>query len=384
MKKTSIENISKVLKTGKTPPSKNDAYFIHDYNWYTPGDIQFNKYLTFSERGISQKALDDKKSFLYPENSLLITCIGNIGRVGISKERSASNQQITAIKPNEELDVEFLYYWFIKNQEVISYFANNAVVPILNNQTLKRIEISYPPLKTQQEIVEILDAAAALRDHTKKLLEEYDLLAQSIFLDMFGDPVLNEKGWEVIPFGKSGKLDRGKSKHRPRNAPELLGGEYPLVQTGDVANSNGYITEFRSTYSELGLAQSKLWPKGTLCITIAANIAKTGILTFDACFPDSVVGFVPNELTNNEYTQHWMSFLQQMIEANAPVSAQKNINLKILRELEFMCPPISLQNEFAEKIEIIEQQKELAKQELKESEDLFQGLLQRAFKGELV
>lgn len=247
-----------------------------------------------------------------------------------------------------------------------------------------KLQIPLPPLDTQKRIAEILDNATALRDKTKQLLKEYDQLAQSIFLEMFGDPVTNPMGWEVITFGDAGELNRGKSKHRPRNAPELLGGKYPLIQTGDVANSNGYITSFKSTYSELGLAQSRMWPKGTLCITIAANIAKTSILTFDACFPDSIVGFVPNKKTNNEFVQYWMSFLQKIIEDKAPESAQKNINLKILKELEFYCPPLKLQNQFAEKIALIEQQKELAKQELQESEDLFQALLQKAFKGELV
>lgn len=92
-----------------------------------------------------------------------------------------------------------------------------------------------------------------------------------------------------------GELAREKSKNRPRNAPELLNGPYPLIQTGDIANAGIYLKEYTQTYSELGLKQSKMWKKGTLCITIAANIAKTSILTFDACFPDSVVAFIPSE-----------------------------------------------------------------------------------------
>jgi type I restriction enzyme, S subunit len=90
---------------------------------------------------------------------------------------------------------------------------------------------------------------------------------------MFGDPVRNEKGWEVCNLNELGSLDRGVSKARPRNSPELLGGIYPLIQTGDVTNSGIYITAYKQTYSELGLKQSKLWPKGTMLITIAANIA---------------------------------------------------------------------------------------------------------------
>jgi type I restriction enzyme S subunit len=147
-------------------------------------------------------------------------------------------------------------------------------------------------------------------------------------------------------FADVGQLDRGRSRHRPRDAAELYGGQYPFIQTGDVANSGGYISRYTQTYSEAGLAQSRLWDAGTLCITIAANIANTGILQFDACFPDSVVGFVPNNLVTTEYIRGWLSFLQPTIEANAPQAAQKNINLEILRNLPVPVPPIDIQQRY--------------------------------------
>ena len=106
-------------------------------------------------------------------------------------------------------------------------------------------------------------------------------------------PALPE-GWVWSTMPQLGELNRGKSKHRPRDDPRLYGGPYPFIQTGDVRRSEGSITEHGQTYSELGLQQSRLWPAGTLCITIAANIAETGILKFPACFPDSVVGFAAN------------------------------------------------------------------------------------------
>ena len=92
-----------------------------------------------------------------------------------------------------------------------------------------------------------------------------------------------------------GTVSRGRSRHRPRDAPFLYGGPYPFVQTGDVKKAGLYLREFGQTYSEAGLAQSKLWPVGTLCITIAANIADTAILDIEACFPDSVIGFVADQ-----------------------------------------------------------------------------------------
>jgi type I restriction enzyme S subunit len=92
-----------------------------------------------------------------------------------------------------------------------------------------------------------------------------------------------------------GRIARGKSKHRPRNDPVLYGGKYPFIQTGDVKHSNFYVTGYSQTYNEIGLAQSKLWQPGTLCITIAANIAETAILKIQACFPDSIIGFIPHK-----------------------------------------------------------------------------------------
>jgi type I restriction enzyme S subunit len=198
MFESTLGDISLLFKTGKTPPSKIDEYFLEDYNWYTPSDIGKSKILSDSERNVSEIAVQDKKATIYPEKSLLITCIGDIGRVGISNEVCSSNQQITAIKPKPEININYLYYWFIKNKKLLNDTSNNAVVPILNNNSLKKIKFNYPPLETQIHIAQILDDAAALRDKTEQLLDEYDQLAQSIFLEMFGDPVTNPKGWKQV------------------------------------------------------------------------------------------------------------------------------------------------------------------------------------------
>ena len=190
---------------------------------------------------------------------------------------------------------------------------------------------------------------------------------------MFGDVVQNSKNWDLIEFEQLGELARGVSKHRPRGAPELLGGKYPLIQTGDVANCDTYITEYTSTYSELGLAQSKMWKARCLCITIAANIAKTGILTFDACFPDSVVGFIPNEKVNELYMHLWFSFFQSILEYQAPQTAQKNLNMATLGKLKICVPPIELQNTFAAYVQKIDSAKSIIKTQLNDLNELLES-----------
>lgn len=247
-----------------------------------------------------------------------------------------------------------------------------------------RIRIPLPPLPEQRRIAEILDKADALRAKRRAALAQLGTLTQSIFLDMFGDPATNPKGWPVRKLGEIGTLDRGISKHRPRNAQELLGGPYPLVQTGEIANCDGYVRTHTSSYSEIGLRQSKMWPSGTLCITIAANIAKAGILTFDACFPDSVVGFRADEQATVEFVRAWLSFIQQALEDSAPESAQKNINLAILRGLQIPVPPIGLQRVFAFRIAAVEKLKFSHRVSLAELVSLFSSLQHRAFRGELV
>ena len=129
-------------------------------------------------------------------------------------------------------------------------------------------------------------------------------------------------------------MGRGKSKHRPRNDPKLFeDGKYPFLQTSEVKAAKQYITEFSKLYGEFGLQQSKLWPKGTLCITIAANIAETAFLGIDACFPDSVVGFTPYENISPEYIKHFIESQKLRLWAFAPATAQKNINLDTLENL---------------------------------------------------
>lgn len=152
--------------------------------------------------------------------------------------------------------------------------------------------------------------------------------------------------WALLP--QLGDFGRGKSKHRPRNDPRLYGGRYPFIQTGIVAASAGVIDEYEQTYSELGLQQSKLWPAGTVCITIAANIAMTGVLRFDACFPDSLVGLTCFDGVIPEYVELFVRTVQQELELYAPATAQKNINLETLYQLAVPLPPTAEQKAIVE------------------------------------
>ncbi|MDP2817446.1 MAG: restriction endonuclease subunit S [Polaromonas sp.] len=156
-------------------------------------------------------------------------------------------------------------------------------------------------------------------------------------------PFALPRGWSWARFPELGDFGRGKSKHRPRNDPSLFNPpKYPLIQTGEVSRAKGIVQEVHSYYSDIGLAQSLMWPKGTLCITIAANIAESAVLGFDSCFPDSVVGFVPaTAMGNVEYFLLFVETARADLLAFAPATAQKNINLEILSSLLIPVPPLN-------------------------------------------
>ena len=367
------------LFMGRTPSRDNDSYWQDGkYEWLSIGDMGDTKYLSKTKEMISEEAVANMQQV--PENTVVMSFKLSIGKVGITSIPLYTNEAIMAFPPKEGYQImpTFLYYYL---QAYKWQPANRAVMgKTLNKAVISSARISIPSVADQQRIVAELDCLNDMIAVKKEQLKEFDKLAQSIFYDMFGDPVSNEKGWKTNKLGELGLLARGVSKHRPRNAPELLGGTMPLIQTGDVANAEMYITTYNSTYSDLGVSQSKVWKAGTLCITIAATIGKCAILSFDACFPDSVVGFMAeSSKTNNEYMFFIFKCLQKILEMNAPAVAQKNINLAVLNALQIPLPPLSLQQQFAEKISAIEAQKELVKQSIAETQALLSYTMDKYF-----
>ena len=218
------------------------------------------------------------------------------------------NNHAHVLKPKEGMDIDFLCYslMFYSTEGLV----NGATRQKLTQSAMRKMKIPKLHIDVQRNIVKEIKSVKSIIEISGKQLEKLSLLVRARFVEMFGDPVSNSYGFVEATLPELGEFGRGVSKHRPRNDPSLLGGIYPLIQTGDVANSELYITSYNSTYSELGLKQSKMWGKGTLCITIAANIAKTAILGIDACFPDSIVGFNANEKTSNIFIHFWFSFFQ--------------------------------------------------------------------------
>lgn len=292
----------------------------------------------------------------------------------------------------------WLYYLrYLKLQE----FNRATAVPGLNREDAYRIPIYLPPINEQKRIANKLDALLERVETCRGRLERVPQILQrfrAAVLAAATSGALTEewrktnrlkRNWPRARLSEIGELGRGKSKHRPRNDPRLYGGAYPFIQTGDVAQSREAIHSHTQTYSDFGLAQSKLWPVGTVCITIAANIADTAILSYPACFPDSIVGFIANSQRCLPQFVKWsIDVIRAELEAFAPATAQKNINLAVLNNVEFELPSLAEQKEIIRRVENLfafadrlEARHTAARTQ---AEKITPALLEKAFRGELV
>lgn len=370
---------------------------ITDGSHNPPSGISWSKYLMLSSKNIDDDQItlqeprflsemdyqNENKRTNIVKGDLLMTIVGTVGRVAVVPEQFSGicvQRSVAVLKPKHDIVYNrFLMYQLQNMRSYLEREARGVAQKGIYLKQVSQLPILLPPLGEQRRIATLLDKVSDLITKRRAQLDKLDLLVKSRFVEMFGDPSGNTR-WPTMKLPQLGELNRGVSKHRPRNDPRLLGGAYPLIQTGDVSNSGLYILSYSSAYSELGLEQSRLWRSGTLCITIAANIAQTSILTFDACFPDSVVGFVPNNKTNSVFVHYWFSFFQKILEDQAPQVAQKNINLKILSDLDVIVPPYTLQEDFSAFVSRVEKSKLAIQQSLNKLETLKKALMQRYFR----
>lgn len=298
------------------------------------------------------------------------------------------------------------------NKKLFYYFCcgfnfkeldKSTTIPSLAKTDLLQIHFPLPPLAEQERIVAKIEELFSSLDkgieNLKTAQAQLKVYRQAVLKQAFEGKLTNKnvkdgelpEGWNIKELKEVCEIKRGVSKHRPRDAKELYGGNYPFIQTGDVRAANGgVIRRYSQTYNETGLKQSRLWPMNTLCLTIAANIGETAFLGFDACFPDSVVGIIESPgLSHIKYISYYMQRVKQDLNRIAPATAQKNINVDILEKVPFPLPPnIAAQEavvaEIESRLSVCDNMEESIQISLNKAEALRRSILKKAFEGKLV
>lgn len=296
---------------------------------------------------------DDNAFKIAPKNSILI-CIegGSAGRkkAFLSKEVSFVNKLCCIYSTSA--NNQYIYYW-INSPNFEQEFFNHisGLIGGVSVSSLKQFILCLPNMDEQNKIANYLDDKCSKIDEIIEKqqsiiekLKEYKLSAitETVTKGLNPDVEMKDSGiewignipehWETQKLKYATKIMRGKFNHRPRNDPNYYNGKYPFVQTGDVARASKFIESYTQTLNELGYSVSKEFPKGSICMTIAANVGDVAVLDFNACFPDSVIGFFPLEELNWNYLYHVLSVMKQQLTRNAIISTQLNLNIEIVKE----------------------------------------------------
>lgn len=323
---------------------------------------------------------------------ILISVRAPVGDVNLATEACALGRGIAAIRASACTNKIFLFYALQFSKSRLVAASSGAIFESVNKTALYGLEIPLPPKPEQQKIAAALwKLQRAIATQDKLLKATADLKAsamQRLFTHgLRGEPLKDTEigpmpeGWQILQLGQVAKLERGRFMHRPRNEPRFYGGNTPFVQTGDVVRSDGHIRRYSQSLNDDGVAISKVFPKDTILITIAANIGFTGILEFDSACPDSLIGISCMEHMDTEFLNFFLQTQQADMDRLAPKGTQKNINIQFLQPWPTKVPALDEQRAIASALAALD--RKLAHHRTKRASlhDLFQTLLHQLMTG---
>lgn len=357
----------------KSKVKAGDGLEVGKYPFYTSSELQ-TKYLN---------------KYQY-EPGCLVFGTGGKASVHFTTSLFSTSTDCVVARPKAmvSIDAGYVFQFLKSNMQILESGFKGAGLKHISKAYLSEIAIPHPEeLGDQKRIAHLLGKVEGLIAERKKHLQQLDDMLKSVFLETFGDPVKNDRGWATEPLGKLATIERGRFSPRPRNDPKFYGGIYPFIQTGDISRSNGRLREFTQTLNELGAKVSKEFKVGTIVIAIVgATIGETAVLEISTYATDSVIGISPKTGTKeieSIFLEFLLRFWKPILRARAPEAARANINIETLRPMQIIWPNLDYRKKFAEIVNKVEGIKSSYHQSLSDLEILYGALSQKAFKGEL-
>lgn len=335
------------------------------------------------------------------KGDLLVCEGGEIGRAAIWNGQIAPmafQNHLHRLRPVlPEVDPRFYVYFLQSAFTQLGIFegaGNTTTIPNLSRNRLAALEVPHPPLEEQRAISRVLaQVRMASKTHDSAMATAQEL-KRAAMRDLFTRGLRGEQqketeigpipdSWEISTLSEIATLERGRFMHRPRNEPRFYGGFTPFVQTGDVVRSFGRIRAYTQSLNETGVAISRVFPVGTILITIAANIGYTGVLEFASACPDSLIAITPSDRIDTYFLEYFLQTQQPEMDRKAPKGTQKNINIQFLNPWPVPIPTLNEQRDIVAVLDGIDRKIQLHRQKGALTETLFRSLLHKLMTGEI-
>ena len=366
---------------GSTPKTSDDTFWDGDYYWISPAELDGSKYVYSTTRTITDAGVRSAHLQILPIGTVLLSSRAPIGKVAITKVPMYCNQGFKNLVCGKDLINDYVY-WFLKhNTDYLNSLGTGATFKEISKKVVEQIPIPVPPIAEQEKIVAELDCLSGIIEKKKQQLKELDNLAQSIFYEMFGDPVENDKGWEVKTYGSEFQISSGGTPDTKNNL---------YWDNGDISWIGSNLCHDEIIYKNDGKyitkdgfdnSSAKEYKSGYVLVAlVGATIGRTALLRFNTTTNQNVAGI--NVPANDNFVPEFIFYhLQKLYELFMGIGNGKfkMANLRFIRELPLIVPSLSLQQDFASKIEAIEKQKELIAQSIKETETLFNSRMDYYF-----
>lgn len=370
------------IVTGSTPSTKDESnYSPKEYCFVKPSDLPSQGIADIEETEYFVSQVGLSKSRVLPAGSVLVSCIGSIGKIGILTKEACSNQQINAIIPQDETDSRFIAYSVYAQRFVLESIANAPVVPIINKTDFSKIRIGIPPKSTQLAIVSELDKINELIRLKKEQLKDFDNLAQSLFYEMFGDPVENEKGWDVKKL-KDISREIGDGLHGTPEYSEVDTGCY-FINGNNLENGTIVIKENTKMVSEKTKAKHYIeMDDFTILVSINGTLGKVAFYNGENVILGKSACYIKLEAYNDKkyiFELLKSDYFKRYAESECTGTTIRNVSLKSMRNFRCPLPPLPLQRLFAQRIEQIEREKSEVQKSIQDLETLLASRMQYWF-----
>lgn len=374
------------ITSGGTPSRKKNEYYEHgNIPWVKTGDLK-QKYINYSSEYITEAGLENSSAKYFPKSTVLIAMYGaTIGATSILRIDASTNQACAAFLPNNSVLPEYLYYYFVRNKESIISLGVGGAQPNISITILKSISIDIPTLEEQERIVSILEKAKDAIEKREESIKLLDELVKSRFIEMFGDPVTNPKGWEKASIGSKFEIKTGATPSRKENT-YWKNGNIPWVKTTELKEVVINETEEYITTEGYNNSSVNLLPKDTVLIAMygqGKTRGMTGKLGIEATTNQACASILPNSEENMDFIWYQLKLSYEDLRNLGRGGSQPNLNTNLIKSYELIFPPMELQDRFVEFIKQVDKLKFEMDNSLKELENNFKSLMQKAFNGEL-